>query len=105
MGMAEWRSSIWWAISAARIRASDWWRKARSRSTRIEKLKNDEFGSLEDAARAYLDRQGIDGLAAAAIAVAGIVMEEDFLLTNRDWIISRPKLKARLHDPEAHHPQ
>lgn len=64
---------------------------------RIEKLKNDEFGSLEDAAREYLDRQGIDGLAAAAIAVAGIVMEEDFLLTNRDWIISRPKLKARLH--------
>lgn len=64
--------------------------------TRIEKLKNDAFGSLEDVARAYLDRQGIDELAAAAIAVAGIVMEEDFLLTNRDWIISRPKLTSRL---------
>jgi len=64
--------------------------------TRIERLKNDEFDSLEDVARAYLDRQGIDELAAAAIAVAGIVMEEDFLLTNRDWIISRPKLKRRL---------
>jgi glucokinase len=64
--------------------------------TRIEKLKNDEFGSLEDVARAYLDRQGIDEFAAAAIAVAGIVMEEDFLLTNRDWVVSRPKLKARL---------
>ncbi|MGE0239397.1 MAG: glucokinase, partial [Parvibaculaceae bacterium] len=63
---------------------------------RIAKLKNDDFGSLEDAARAYLDRQGIDGLAAAAIAVAGIVMDEDFLLTNRDWMISRSRLKGRL---------
>jgi glucokinase len=64
--------------------------------TRIEKLKNDDFGSLEDVARAYLDRQGIDDLAAAAVAVAGIVMEEDFLLTNRDWVVSRAKLKSRL---------
>jgi glucokinase len=64
--------------------------------TRIEKLKNDDFGSLEDVARAYLDRQGIDDLAAAAVAVAGIVMEEDFLLTNRDWVVSRGKLKSRL---------
>ncbi|MGE0004882.1 MAG: glucokinase [Parvibaculaceae bacterium] len=64
--------------------------------TRIEKLKNDEFGSLEEVARAYLDQQGIDGLAAAAVAVAGIVTQEDFPLTNRDWIISRSKLKARL---------
>lgn len=63
---------------------------------RIEKLKNDDFGSLEDVARAYLDRQGIDRLGAAAVAVAGIVMEQDFLLTNRDWTISRPKLAARL---------
>jgi glucokinase len=65
--------------------------------TRIERLRNNEFGSLEDVARAYLDRQGVMELAAAAIAVAGIVMEEDFLLTNRDWIISRAKLKARLN--------
>lgn len=64
--------------------------------TRIEKLKNDNFGSLEDVARAYLDAQGIDELGAAAIAVAGIVLEEDFLLTNRDWTISRPRLKRRL---------
>jgi glucokinase len=64
--------------------------------TRIEKLKNDSFASLEDVARAYLDSQGIDELGAAAIAVAGIVLEEDFLLTNRDWTISRPKLKRRL---------
>jgi glucokinase len=62
----------------------------------IEKLKNDDFSSLEDVARAYLDRQGIDELAAAAIAVAGIVTEEDFLLTNRDWVISRPRLRTRL---------
>jgi glucokinase len=65
--------------------------------TRIEKLKNDGFSSLEDVARAYLDQQGIHDLAAAAIAVAGIVREDDFLLTNRDWIISRARLKSRLH--------
>ena len=64
--------------------------------TRIEKLKNDDFSSLEDVARAYLDQQGIDELAAAAIAVAGIVTEEDFLLTNRDWVISRSRLRSRL---------
>jgi glucokinase len=65
--------------------------------TRIEKLKNDDFSSLEDVARAYLDSQGAGELAATAIAVAGIVTEEDFQLTNRDWIISRAKLKSRLN--------
>jgi glucokinase len=64
--------------------------------TRIEKLKNDDFSSLEDVARAYLDQQAVAGLAAAAVAVAGIVTEEDFLLTNRDWVISRSKLRSRL---------
>ncbi len=65
--------------------------------TRIEKLKNDDFGSLEEVARAYLDSQGIRQLGSTAVDVAGIVTEEDFPLTNRDWIISRSKLKAALN--------
>ena len=70
--------------------------------TRIERLKNDDYGSLEDVARAYLDRQGITSLAGAAIDVAGIVTEEDFPLTNRDWIVSRSKLKKRLNVERLH---
>ena len=64
--------------------------------TRIERLKNDDYGSLEDVAAAYLKSQGVSSLKAAAIDVAGIVMDVDFPLTNRDWIISRSKLKAAL---------
>ena len=65
--------------------------------TRIERLKNDDYGSLEDVAAAYLKSQGVSALKAAAIDVAGIVMDVDFPLTNRDWIISRSKLKAALN--------
>ena len=65
--------------------------------TRIERLKNDDYGSLEDVAAAYLKSQGVSALKAAAIDVAGIVMDVDFPLTNRDWIISRSRLKAALN--------
>ncbi len=65
--------------------------------TRIERLKNDDFGSLEDVAAAYLEGQGVSALKGAAIDVAGIVMDQDFPLTNRDWIVSRSKLKSALN--------
>ncbi|WP_119388328.1 glucokinase [Taklimakanibacter lacteus] len=65
--------------------------------TRIEKLKNDDYASLEDVAAAYLRSQSISDLEAAAIDVAGPVTGEEFPLTNRDWIVSRTKLKAALH--------
>ena len=65
--------------------------------TRIEKLKNDDYDSLEAVAAAYLESQDVSSLKGAAIDVAAPVMEEDFPLTNRDWIISRTKLKAALN--------
>lgn len=64
--------------------------------TRIEKLKNDGFASLEEVAAAYLKHQGVTEIGAAALDVAGIVTEEDFQLTNRDWMVRRPELKAAL---------
>jgi glucokinase len=70
--------------------------------TRIGRLKNDDYASLEDVARAYLDSQGIESLGAAALDVAGIVMQEDFPLTNRDWIVSRSRLKQRLNAERLH---
>lgn len=65
--------------------------------TRIEKLKNEDYASLEAVAAAYLESQGVSALKGAAIDVAAPVMEEDFPLTNRDWIISRTRLKAALN--------
>lgn len=63
----------------------------------IEAHKNDDYASLEDAGRAYLDKRKITSLAAAAIAVAGPIMSDEFMLTNRDWLISRKNLKAALN--------
>lgn len=65
--------------------------------TRIEKLKNDEFASLEDVAAAYLKSQSVASIGTAAMDVAGIVTEEDFPLTNRDWMVRRSKLIAALN--------
>ncbi|MBK1871451.1 glucokinase [Aestuariivirga sp. YIM B02566] len=64
--------------------------------THIERLKNDDFASLEEVAAAYLERQGIAALGTAALDVAGIVTEDDFPLTNRDWMVRRAPLKAAL---------
>jgi len=64
--------------------------------TRIERLKNDDFASLEEVAAAYLESQGVTALGAAAMDVAGIVTNEDFPLTNRDWMVRRAPLKAAL---------
>lgn len=64
--------------------------------THIERLKNDDFASLEEVAAAYLERQGITALGTAALDVAGIVTEDDFPLTNRDWMVRRAPLQAAL---------
>ncbi len=63
----------------------------------IEAQKNDDYPSLEAAARAYLDKRKITTLAATAIAVAGPVTGDELKLTNRDWIISRARLKSALN--------
>jgi glucokinase len=56
--------------------------------------KNDHFASLEDSIAAYLKAKGIEGLSAAAIAVAGPIEGEEVALTNRDWRFTRDSLKA-----------
>jgi glucokinase len=60
----------------------------------IDSLKNDNFPSLEEAARSYLDNRGIDSLAATAVAIAGPVTGIRHKLTNRDWIFTDQSLKA-----------
>lgn len=55
--------------------------------------KNDNFASLEDSIAAYLQAQGVTGLAAAAIAVAGPIEGEVVALTNRDWQFTRESLR------------
>ncbi len=60
----------------------------------IAVLKNDRFGSLEEAISAYLTSKGVTELAAAAIAVAGPVEGETVSLTNRDWRFTRQSLRA-----------
>lgn len=59
----------------------------------IEALKNDRFGSLEDAIGHYLTQRKIESLAAAAIAVAGPIEGEVVGLTNRDWRFTRESLR------------
>jgi len=59
----------------------------------IEKFKNDDFPSLEAAAREYLDRKGHPKVRALSFAIAGPVTEEPISLTNRDWRFTRASLK------------
>src|SRR3954469_12122053 len=61
--------------------------------SQIEALKNDDFGSLEEAARAYLRHKKIDALIAAAVAIAGPVSGTSHTLTNRDWTFTDDSLK------------
>jgi glucokinase len=63
----------------------------------IEALKNDEFDSLEDAARAYLDARDLDSLAAAAVAIAGPVSGTTHTLTNRDWTFTDESLRGSVN--------
>lgn len=65
-------------------------------STRVRDVavqKNNNFASLEDSIAAYLKAQGISGLSAAAIAVAGPIEGEIVGLTNREWRFSRESLR------------
>jgi glucokinase len=59
----------------------------------VEALKNDNFKSLEDAITHYLDKRGINKLAAAAVDVAAPVDREMITLTNRDWTFSSESLR------------
>ena len=60
----------------------------------IEALKNDNFPSLEEAARAYLAKRNIASLAATAVAIAGPVSGGRYTLTNRDWTFTDHSLKS-----------
>ena len=65
-------------------------------STRVRGIavqKNENFASLEDSIAAYVQAQGLTGLAGAAIAVAGPVEGETVALTNRDWRFTRETLR------------
>lgn len=59
----------------------------------VEALKNDLFGSLEEAISHYVTARGVTSLAAAAIAVAGPTEGETVALTNRDWSFTRESLR------------
>ena len=61
--------------------------------SRIAVQKNEKFASLEDSIGAYLQSQGLDAVARAAIAVAGPIDGEWVGLTNRDWRFSRETLR------------
>jgi glucokinase len=56
--------------------------------------KNQDFASLENSISAYVQAQGLTGLAAAAIAVAGPIEGEVVALTNRDWSFTRETLRT-----------
>ncbi len=59
----------------------------------VEALKNNDFGSLEQAVSHYVEKRGVKELAAAAIAVAGPTEGEVVALTNRDWKFTRDSLR------------
>jgi glucokinase len=59
----------------------------------IEARKNNDFSSLEDAIAHYVQSQGVEELAAAAIDVAGPIDSEVVSLTNRDWSFTRESLR------------
>ena len=61
--------------------------------SRIAVQKNEKFASLEDSIGAYLQSQGLESLAAAAVAVAGPIEGEWVGLTNRDWRFTRETLR------------
>jgi glucokinase len=63
----------------------------------VEALKNDEFDSLEEAARAYLSARRLDSLVAAAVAIAGPVSGTTHTLTNREWTFTDDSLTTAVN--------
>lgn len=59
----------------------------------VEVLKNDNYPGLEAAISHYLEKRGINALAAAAVDVAAPVDREHITLTNRDWTFSAESLR------------
>jgi glucokinase len=59
----------------------------------VEVLKNDNFKGLEAAISHYLEKRGINELAAAAVDVAAPVDRDVITLTNRDWTFSVESLR------------
>lgn len=59
----------------------------------VEALKNDSFGSLEEAIAHYVKLHALKNLSAAAVAVAAPINSEIVALTNRDWSFSRESLR------------
>lgn len=59
----------------------------------VEVLKNDNYAGLEQALSHYLEKRGINELAAAAVDVAAPVDRETIRLTNRDWSFSAESLR------------
>jgi glucokinase len=59
----------------------------------VDVQKNDNFASLEDSIRNYLNDRGVGELAAAAVDVAAPVDREVITLTNRAWTFSAESLR------------
>ena len=62
----------------------------------IAKFRNKDYGSFEEAARAYLDDVGNPKLSKACIAVAAPVRGDDIQLTNYTWQLSAEPLRRQL---------
>jgi glucokinase len=58
-------------------------------------LRGDDFGSLGEAARHYLDQVGVDP-DRAALAIASALDSDTIKLTNRDWSFTRDELRRTL---------
>lgn len=65
----------------------------------IEVLRCAEFDGLEDAIARYLERQGVDEIVEACIAVAGPIHEDVVDLPNSPWSFSRAELRQHLDAP------
>lgn len=65
----------------------------------VEVLAGAEFAGIEDAIARYLERQGVDEIAEACIAVAGPIHDDQVDLPNSHWSFSRAGLRRHLGAP------